>query len=350
MKHLKGLDTLRAIAALIVVWSHIELIKEWNGISRINFFLFPNAHYSVTLFFVLSGFLITYLLIREIEKYKTLSFRKFYIRRILRIWPLYYLIIFLSYFLFSTEIPERTIFFCLTIFPNVPPALLSSWPNSPQIWSIGVEEQFYLFWPFAVVVFLRKGFFKYCIIFIVICTIFPYLFNFINEHTFHNEKLYSFVQKFFYQTKFNCMAYGGLLGFLLAKKNALIRIFQNKLISIASIVIPMSVWFIDLKFWMFSDEVYAVMFGFTILSVVSNPFFNIDNVVTKFLGKISYGIYMYHWLIILLVIRLTSSLINHSMYNIYVYMLSFGLTIIISWFSYITYERFFLNLKKKFEI
>lgn len=350
MKYLKGLDTLRALAALIVVWSHIELIKEQHCIPRINFAVFPNAHYSVTLFFVLSGFLITYLLMLEIEKYKAVSFRKFYIRRILRIWPLYYLIIFLSYFLFSTDIPKRTIFLCLTIFPNVPPALLSSWPDSPQIWSIGVEEQFYLFWPFAVTLFLRKGFIKYCILFIVFYTIFPHLFNYINEHTFHNEKLYSFTQKFFNQTKFNCMAYGGLLGFIMARKKEFFNFFNNKIITIICILIPLLAWFINLKFGMFSDEVYAIMFGFTILAVVSNPYFNIDNAVTKFLGKISYGIYMYHWLIILLVVRLTSQLINYTMYNIYVYILAFGMTIIISWLSYISYERFFLNLKKKFEI
>lgn len=346
MKYLKGLDTLRALAALIVVWSHIELIKEQHNVFRTDFMLFPDAHFSVTLFFVLSGFLITYLLIQEIDKHKTIFLKKFYIRRILRIWPLYYLIIFLSFFLFSADIPRRTIILCLTIFPNVPPALNSSWPNSPQIWSLGVEEQFYLFWPFAVLFFLRKGFIKYCSLFIIFFTFFPHLFNYINEHTFHHEKLYSFVQKFFHQTKFNCMAYGGLLGFLLAKKNPFIRIFQNKIISIISIVIPISAWFINVRFGIFSDEIYALMFGFTILSVVLNPFFDVDNSLTKFLGKISYGIYMYHWMIILLIIKFTYPLMNHDMYNIFVYILSFGLIILISWISYISYERFFLNMKK----
>ena len=99
--HLKGLDTLRAVAALIVVWSHIEFIKGLKGLPKNNFILFPNAHFSVTLFFVLSGFLITFLLTREFQKYKTISFKSFYLRRILRIWPLYYLVLFLSYFLYT---------------------------------------------------------------------------------------------------------------------------------------------------------------------------------------------------------------------------------------------------------
>ena len=97
-EHLKGLDSLRAIAALIVVWSHIEFIKGLKNIPQNNFIFFPNAHFSVTLFFVLSGFLITFLLVKEFQKYQTISFKDFYIRRILRIWPLYYLIILISYF------------------------------------------------------------------------------------------------------------------------------------------------------------------------------------------------------------------------------------------------------------
>lgn len=94
---LPGLNGLRAIAAIAVVISHITLIFSTFGS---DFKLFgsddkgnPNAYllasYGVTIFFVLSGFLITYLLILEKEK-KPINIKSFYIRRILRIWPLYY--------------------------------------------------------------------------------------------------------------------------------------------------------------------------------------------------------------------------------------------------------------------
>ena len=65
--HLKGLDTLRAIAAIIVVWGHIELFKKERGIQNLidDGFYLPSGHISVILFFVISGFLITYLLTLE---------------------------------------------------------------------------------------------------------------------------------------------------------------------------------------------------------------------------------------------------------------------------------------------
>ena len=69
VKYLKGLDTLRALASLIVVWGHIELIKQQKGLPNLlgsNFYL-PSGRLSVILFFVLSGFLITYLLVKNEE-------------------------------------------------------------------------------------------------------------------------------------------------------------------------------------------------------------------------------------------------------------------------------------------
>ena len=98
--YLPGLNGLRAIAALSVVIAHVsqEGIADF-GLPRL--FDLPMAGYGVTLFFVISGFLITYLLISEIKKTDTVSVSKFYIRRILRIWPIYYLFILISVIVFS---------------------------------------------------------------------------------------------------------------------------------------------------------------------------------------------------------------------------------------------------------
>ena len=350
MEHLKGLNTLRAIASLVVVWSHIEFIKIGNNFPKIDFWIFPNAHFAVTLFFFFICFLITFLLIKEKDKYNTISFKKFYIRRILRIWPLYYLIIFLSLILFNTDIPNRILFFCLTIFPNIPPALKSGWPNSPQIWSIGVEEQFYLFWPFVVYLIPKRFFVRSVVCFIIFYTIFPYLFNYINLQTINNEKLHSFTQKFFYYTKFNCMAYGGLLGYALAEKKSILKYFHNTIFSVLIICIAFGIWFANIPFLMLTEEVYALFFGLMILAVVVNKNIKIDNSITNFLGKISYGIYMYHWIIILLVIKILDQYKGSNYYNLFLYFSVFRITIFISWVSFNTYEKYFLNLKKKFEV
>jgi peptidoglycan/LPS O-acetylase OafA/YrhL len=81
--HFRNLDTFRAIAALIVVIHHIELFKLWRDIPDIDNYI-PSGHIAVVLFFVLSGFLITYLLIKEKESHENISFKKFYLRRIFR--------------------------------------------------------------------------------------------------------------------------------------------------------------------------------------------------------------------------------------------------------------------------
>lgn len=350
MKHLKGLDTLRAIASLIVVWSHIELLKPVFGISESSLPWYPNAHFSVTLFFALSGFLITYLLIKEYDKSGTISFKKFYIRRILRIWPLYYLIIFLSYFLISKEVTVKTIAFCIAVFPNIPPALKQSWTGSPHIWSIGVEEQFYMFWPLFIYLIPKKKFVKSIIVFILLFIALPHVLNYVNLQTIKNANYYSFVQKFFSNTRFDNMAIGGVFGFLYAKGRSWLSIFyERKILAIFYIVFPFIVWFCNIKFGVLTDAIYSLFFTFLILVAVSNPFYNIDSQMSRFLGRISYGIYMYHWIVIVLIFRLLKTF-EITASNLIVYPVVFGVTILISWISFEKFEGYFLTLKRKFEV
>src|SRR5918998_5183317 len=95
-----GLNGLRFFAAMLVVFGHVELLKEYHGYSNIhsNLAVYELGRMGVTFFFVLSGFLISYLLFAEQKSAGTISIRKFYIRRVLRIWPLYFLIVILAFF------------------------------------------------------------------------------------------------------------------------------------------------------------------------------------------------------------------------------------------------------------
>ncbi|MBQ9417265.1 MAG: acyltransferase, partial [Bacteroidales bacterium] len=87
--HLPGLNGLRAIAALSVMWGHV-FQPDFGGWG-VEGFTLPLANAGVTLFFVISGFLITYLLLNEQQRSGSVSVPKFYMRRILRIWPLYFI-------------------------------------------------------------------------------------------------------------------------------------------------------------------------------------------------------------------------------------------------------------------
>lgn len=349
--HLKGLDTLRAIAALIVVWSHIEIVKQMYSLPPTTLSILPNAHFSVTLFFVLSGFLITFLLIKEKEKYHTISFKKFYTRRILRIWPLYFLILFLSYFFVDSSVSTRTLILCLLIFPNVPLALKAKWTGSPHIWSIGVEEQFYLMWPILIYFAPKKKTLLVLVLFCIGITVFPYLINYLNIKTIYNEKLHSFVEKFFYYTKFNCMALGGIFGYAVAKEKKWLKIlYKNKLVVMALFFLAFGVWFGGISFYRFSDEVYSLFFILMIVGLVMHPKINIDTKISAFLGKISYGIYMYHWMITLGLVSLLIKYRDFPYFNLLLYISVFSVSILVSWISYVTFEKYFLNLKKKFEV
>jgi peptidoglycan/LPS O-acetylase OafA/YrhL len=93
--YFKGLNEIRAIAALAVLFHHVELYKYRGNIfslynTPLNPFIKSLGKNGVYLFFVLSGFLITYLLLTEKSVFNKIDIKKFYIRRMLRIWPLYY--------------------------------------------------------------------------------------------------------------------------------------------------------------------------------------------------------------------------------------------------------------------
>jgi peptidoglycan/LPS O-acetylase OafA/YrhL len=167
-----GLNELRAFAALSVIFYHIELFKNRDhigslfDISFFSYFIGRLGKNGVYLFFVLSGFLITYLLLKEKEKYKTILFKKFYLRRVFRIWPLYFLIIILAFFVFPYievfKIPNQEsaswyrmiyefLLFCF-LLPNLASSIriFPFLPFASHTWSIGVEEQFYLIWPILI--------------------------------------------------------------------------------------------------------------------------------------------------------------------------------------------------------
>jgi peptidoglycan/LPS O-acetylase OafA/YrhL len=130
------LDGLRAIAVLMVVWSHT--VRDGLG------------GYGVKTFFVLSGFLITGILLRQREQPLGVALRRFYLRRALRIFPVYY---FLLLVLALADVPgvRRDIGWHLLYLSNWLMAARGTWATAVgHLWSLSVEEQFYLVWPLLV--------------------------------------------------------------------------------------------------------------------------------------------------------------------------------------------------------
>ena len=154
----EGLNALRGIAALLVVLHHGEALKATNGIENFEWLgLFRNGGNAVTFFFVLSGFLITYLLLKEHDRTGTIKVKTFYLKRSLRIWPLYFLLVFIGTIGVALVMPllnlpyelpytlGQTWYYFLFFVPGLVTFYYGHHFLEP-LWSIGVEEVFYLLW------------------------------------------------------------------------------------------------------------------------------------------------------------------------------------------------------------
>lgn len=145
---IKGLDGLRAISVLLVIMSHAE---AWTalGVTSTAVRSALSAHTGVNVFFLLSGFLITFLLIKEKEATGRTDIVAFIKRRALRIFPLYYLAIFFLMYMDATgsaSIPNCSFAYALTYTVNFYPKECA-YSAMSHFWSLSVEEHFYLFWP-----------------------------------------------------------------------------------------------------------------------------------------------------------------------------------------------------------
>lgn len=364
--YFSGINALRFIAALAVIITHIELLKGVFGFKSYwkNPIIFNLGGMGVYFFFVLSGFLITYLLLVEKEKYHHIKIKDFYIRRILRIWPLYYLIVVIGFFIlpkfemfhisylqdsFSGNFGTNLILYIL-ILPNLAFSLFSAVPNIGQAWSIGVEEQFYLAWPW--IISKSKNILKTLLI--IIISLFLIKVGVLILGKFYGSSgWYAPLKLFVAMSKFECMAIGGIGSFFLFSKRNVLKIFYNKFILLLSILgIPLLIYITPNFLQDGIHIVYSILFLIIILNVSNNTIkFNFENRLFNYLGKISYGIYMYHFMVIPAVLYAIKNYFNlHSemAINGLAYSSVVILTVCISGISYRFIERPFINLKSKY--
>jgi peptidoglycan/LPS O-acetylase OafA/YrhL len=158
-----GLDTLRFLAAMFVVICHIPLNQAALGLPNPNWgAFFYRGSTAVKLFFTLSGFLISFLLMEELKRTGTIDVKRFYLRRVCRIWPLYFLVAGFGLIFYNVALPRLGIahevgydwrfasLLYLCFLPNLINSLYSVGGILNPLWSIGIEEQFYLSWAPAV--------------------------------------------------------------------------------------------------------------------------------------------------------------------------------------------------------
>ncbi len=359
-----NLNGLRFLAAFLVIIHHIEQFKyifHLNTLWESSPFIKLVGKLGVVLFFVLSGFLITYLLLYETKKSNSISVKKFYLRRLLRIWPLYFLIITFSFFiapnieffniegydknLIYSNLPLKLLVFGL-FFPNLAYGLFGIIPYASHTWSIGTEEQFYLLWP-LILKFYKKS--KLQIMYIVIVL---YLFvktllhlNFLNFIP-HKHILVEFWLNF----NIDCMAIGGFFAVILYQKRKVLSFLININLFYITLIILFLLFFNGIHFSYFHFEIYSILFGIIILNFSSNNKIHIslENNFFNYLGKISYGIYMYHPIGIIASIKILLFLNLYSNWTVLI--LTLLITIGLSSISYKFFESYFLKFKKKFTV
>ncbi len=356
-----NLNGLRFIAALLVIVHHIEQFKDLLGFKNYwhNPFVAGVGKLGVTLFFVLSGFLITYLLLTEKHETKTISIKDFYIRRILRIWPLYYLVIGLSFFVFSKipflEISDWSTFlfdrialklFLFVVFlPNLALITFPPVPFASQSWSVGVEEQFYLIWPILMKKAKNKEFILY---FVIVSYLIIYLIGFPLLKQFYWSNYMQVIKDFVHFLSIDCMAIGGLFALYLFKKNKILKFLYNKYIQITTLVSLIILIGLGVGIPYVHFEVYAILFGIVILNLASNPksVLNLEYKPLHYLGKISYGIYMYHPLGIIIALKGLNILGTRSVLLQYFFCIL--ITTLIASLSYHFLESYFIKKKVLF--
>jgi peptidoglycan/LPS O-acetylase OafA/YrhL len=140
-RRIPSLDGLRAISILLVILSHLV---KWKHIS--GQVLGSYGTLRVFIFFVLSGYLITNILLGEYQRTSTISLRNFYIRRAFRIFPAAFVFLAVVSILYRSQMSWFHITAAVFYFANMDPS--RPWVFG-HLWSLSIEEQFYLLWPFA---------------------------------------------------------------------------------------------------------------------------------------------------------------------------------------------------------
>ncbi len=357
-----NLNGLRFIAAFLVIIHHIEQLK-W--ISKLDTllgdipFVGVIGKLGVVLFFVLSGFLITYLLLAEEKTFDDISIKKFYMRRILRIWPLYFLIIILAIFILPyiklftlngfdinkvhSDLATKLILYALFL-PNIVLSMIGVIPYASHTWSIGTEEQFYVVWP-VLIKYLKKN----RIVLMIIIIVSYLMIRFFLANPISDFMPYKKIIREFWSTfNIDCMAIGGVFGILLFRNDRFLPLIKNNLIFYFSLAFVSFLMIKGVYIPYIQAEFFSVFFGIIILNFAANENIKIslENKYFNYLGNISYGLYMYHPIGIMMAINLAVTIGYPS--NWLIYPVSLILTILIAGLSYKYFETYFLKFKHKF--
>lgn len=360
-----NLDASRFFAFMLVFSAHAFIGLENLADSPIKTILTrisKTGFLGLEYFFVLSSFLISWLILNERKntgEFKALSFM---MRRILRVWPLYFLIIFIGYVVVPNLTPIITgstvselpnIWYHLTFLVNF---YIIENDNHyllflTFLWSISIEEQFYLVWA-GLMKWLRKGFVSICTLLIIVSMVFRYMF--IAEPDVLYYHTISTLGNF---------GTGGLLAWLVFNKNNVLQFIHHScprwIATVPYLLFGLSYVFY-FEVFCYPSTIVVERFWFSILfaAIIADQAFNENRIIAlgsnkllDYLGKISYGLYCFHGVVIsvlIVVIRhydfIPDGWLKTSISPIVILLC----TILVAHVSFRYFESYFLRLKSHF--
>jgi peptidoglycan/LPS O-acetylase OafA/YrhL len=368
VKYFPALDGFRFFAFMLVFFQHTTFYIKPELVNPILYKFFNNNGWvGVDIFFALSGFLVTYLFLLEREEHKYFSFKNFWIRRALRIMPLYYLAIVVGYFaapflynlIFNIQIPnlEKTI----STYLPWHMVFLGNWAEArfgweslrgvSQLWAISVDQQFYLIWP---LVLLLTRSFKSSIFASLLFITFAIVFRFYLVSTTTNHPgIYT--NTF---ARMDTFAFGAIIAQVLFFKPEIFKKIKA-LFSLPALII-LTISFILFLYYSSLDNRLAVrngVWGYTFVGIFSSYYILyfledrstlvklFSNKILTYLGKISYGLYIWH----ILSLEILFYLIKDPKINLLIPFIGLPLTIFFAVITFHFFELPFLNIKKKFK-
>ena len=356
-----NLNGVRAVAALMVVISHIELHKIDFQIARIPYINILNfGKTGVTIFFSLSGFLITYLLLEERRNFSTVNFKDFYIRRMLRIWPLYFLLVIIGFFVYPRHSSSTALWLSVFFLPNLAFCLKMLPEIFNPIWSIGTEEQFYIFHPH----FFRIKNLKTMLYVFIGFILMMWSIQVIINHLKHTDIVWKLFSLFFYYARFDNMMIGAAVAVVFHNtKHPVFKFRAQRLFDLMFkpyMQIILSVLFFG---YIYLYLHYSIHHGDVPLAILSSllivnlcqaetSIYTIKSKKLDFVGQISYGIYLLHKYPLFLILYLVHTYMpgsNMVIQNVVIYVTTIACAIGVASLSYFGYEKPFLNIKKRFQ-
>ncbi len=377
-KYFENLDALRFFAFLSVFISHVALFLGYASSNSSYFefvkkFFLVHGDLGVNFFFVLSGFLITFLLFSEKQKSGHISLPHFYLRRILRIWPLYFLTLILGFFViypiatnsgiifpFLTTESYSSLPWYIFLGANIKMAFLGAGSAVLAVlWSISVEEQFYLLWP-AVLSFISKNKNILKVILFIVGIAFLYRFyhydnyNIVKYSTFSVMSdlaigaLGAYITFFFSRV---CKAIANCPRYLIT----LFYVLGFALIPLRTLLPLMPHGFLYRCLYSLEPILFSLFFIFIILeqNMAINSFLKFGrSKILNYLGARSYGLYCYHVIAVFFTFYLFHLLgVSNPNHNFALYAVeiavAFTLSVVFSAVSYRFLEKKFLALKEK---